>query len=182
MTRTQGFTLPEMLVALTVASILMLGLFGTVGYMGKSTQRNEERLNADMAAFTAFALFEKDVLSYAGNIRAPHPFELQFDTLRAPQAGQHGSGRVNVLWRIEPQGDGSARVLRQEVDTLFASQNLMTEVATVMGAGFIVRARSGLEVSPWQDKSAPPAALALTLTTQGGYVWTRTVPLLVRTP
>lgn len=182
MRNNNAFTLLEMLVALAVASVLMLGIFGMAGRMGQSVEKNNAILQQDMSIFTAIAQFEKDLMGYNGNMLSANPFTLQFKTLKGLYAGQAGSGQAQIIYQIEPTTDGKARLLRREMDPVFTSQTLSSTVLEADAMSFTLRNENGREKSPWDNPSAAPAAVSLMIDTGGGRIWTRTVPILVRTP
>jgi len=182
MTNNKGFTLLEMLVALAVASILMLGIFGVTGQMGQSVQKNDDILKRDMAIFAAMSQFEKDIFGYAKNMQSPNPFELQFMSVKGPSLGQSASGISEIRYLVETTPEGKARLLRQEADSLFSNIKLSTDTVTAESIYFVVHDENGREQSPWRNASAPPTAISLHINTGGEATWVRTVPLLVRTP
>jgi prepilin-type N-terminal cleavage/methylation domain-containing protein len=184
----RGFTLLEMLVALTVASVLLVGLAGLTGQLGRGLEKNRAARDTAFEAYAALNLFDDDLTQYLSGFGADSPARFGFTTLRdagwaSPENGDRTSGRFSVTYETRTEGPSPTPVLyRVWKDAALDVEPQETKLAEGFAVEAAYMSKQNDVLGAWPANTEPPVAVRLRLTAPDGRQWERTTPLMGRTP
>lgn len=174
--RQAGFTLLEMLISMTLLSLLLLALFGGLRFIGRGSDKVEALLDDSQRQDLARDLLVRSVGNLfpvtAGDKDAPQLLftgtktRLAFPILRLP--GQGPAGLMLAVFDITRE-DGLQRLIYREykfqpgarvavADQPTRSTLLLTTPAPL---SFRYLGKAGSWQSPWNDSAALPSLVAL---------------------
>lgn len=186
---TAGFTLVEVIIALALLSLLMLGLVSALAGFGNTAARLEARAGREGDAWLAAAFLRGALSSAVGQLRHTLPdgsqsayFAGRADGLEwlGSMPARHGAGGL-YLFRLEADGPPPRLLLRYlpyvpgatPAADAFASQ-VLAEGLDALRLSYESRARRPDETTHWSDTWAEPGHLPARVRIEiaaGGRAW-----------
>lgn len=128
--RDEGFSLLELIIVLTLASVVLVIASGALISLDNATSRNDSIVQEEQSASTTMARMERDIRS-ASSISIPTGAS-PADQLEVAVLGSDGS-ITNILWRYDPAALTLTRETQQE-GTFQPSGYAITHVANGTGS------------------------------------------------
>lgn len=181
MIKNAGFTLLELLISLTLVSVLLVGVTGLGARFVSNISDNSIKQNEIEDIYSTFHLISQDVASYAvgftGSLNSVAMLTLQ----KAVVNNIPKSGQTLVSYRIE-NNNNEYILYRKIKDGLYKTQGVETQIIKAKEIIFSFIGETLQENPAWIAKSqkSAPVAWKISIKDSAGRIWQRTIPFMVR--
>lgn len=177
-----GFTLMELLVALTLVAALLTGIMGLSVQIQDHVAANKRQQERAMHVMATFERLEVDINRYLESFEGLGPQALSFIAQdEQPWAHDVRGAEKRIGYAIRKNTD-EAVLWRIERDNILQSEPVESEL---LHAKEIAFAFFGEDMTPlpfWSSDKKAPVAVRLQIKYDSGHTWSRLLPIMGRNP